>query len=185
MNARALFATSALISVFVAPSPAAVRILVDHNSNEDAAPRFRFKSVPSPSRGDAAKAAKFTIVDGERDENGGDLDKLHDGRLPGDEDQPAANFFFAQGADGGRIVVDLGAAIEVKQVNTYSWHSNTRGPQVYKLYASDGASAEFKSGPKKDTDPQSCGWRQVAKVDTRPIQGQGGGQYGVDRKSVV
>jgi hypothetical protein len=64
-------------------------------------------------------------------------------------------------------------------VNTYSWHPDTRGPQVYKLYASDGSAAEFKADPKRSTDPEKCGWKLVAKVDTRPKEGIGGGQYGV------
>lgn len=50
----------------------------------------------------------------------------HDGKLPSEEDQPAANFFFNAGTEGGRIVVDLGSVIDVKQVNTYSWHPGER-----------------------------------------------------------
>src|SRR6185369_10284033 len=30
-----------------------------------------------------------------------------------------------------------------------------------------------------DTKPESCGWKLIGKVDTRPTEGQGGGQYGV------
>jgi hypothetical protein len=76
-------------------------------------------------------------------------------------------------------LVDLRRAIDIKQVNTYSWHPNTRGPQVYKLYASDGKDKVFNSQPKRGTDPRTCGWKLVAKIDTRPKDGQGGGQYGV------
>ena len=75
--------------------------------------------------------------------------------------------------------MDLGSAIEIKEVNTYSWHPNTRGPQVYKLYASDGTAKDFNSKPKTGTDPAKAGWTLVATVDTRPKEGQGGGQYGV------
>jgi hypothetical protein len=66
--------------------------------------------------------AVFTIVDGAEDNNGGGLEKLHDGRLPTEEDEPSENFFFHSGTDGGRLLVDLGNAIDIKQVNTYSWH---------------------------------------------------------------
>ncbi len=73
----------------------------------------------------------------------------------------------------------MGGAIEIKQINTYSWHTSTRGPQVYKLYASAGTGAEFKPEPKQGTDLVTCGWKLIASVDTRPKSGDGGGQYGV------
>lgn len=38
-------------------------------------------------------------------------------------------------------------------VNTYSWHPSTRGPQVYKLYASDGAAQTFNPKPEKGRRP--------------------------------
>jgi hypothetical protein len=156
-----------------------VKIVVDHNDNEHASAAFKFKTVPPPSKSDTATKAKFSIVDGDRDENGGDVDKLNDGKGPTEEDQPSENFFFNAGTEGGRLAADLGSVIEVKQVNTYSWHPNTRGPQVYKLYASDGQAEGFKARPQNGTDPEKAGWKLVAKVDTRPKEGDPGGQYGV------
>src|SRR5215475_6885456 len=155
-----------------------IKTAVNHNPNENATSAFKFKDVPSPSKTDAAKDGKFTIVDGERDENGGDVDKLHDGKTPTEEDQPEENFFFNAGTPGGRLLVDLGKVIEVRQINTYSWHPNTRGPQVYKLYASDGSVADFNPKPK-GIDPEKGGWKLIANIDTRPKDGIGGGQYGV------
>ncbi len=68
--------------------------------------------MPPPANNDAATNAKFTLVDGTRDGNVGDLAVLHDGRVPTGEDQPAANFFCSRaGTDGGRIQIDLGGAI--------------------------------------------------------------------------
>jgi len=75
--------------------------------------------------------------------------------------------------------VDLGRARELKQVNTYSWHPTTRGPQVYKLYASDGTTNDFIAGPGKDADLEKCGWKLITQVDTRTKDVEGGGQYGV------
>jgi len=180
MKSRAIFyvAVSTILMLAMA-SQAEVKIVAEHNRNESEAPDFKFKSVPSPSKSDAATKAKFTIVDGRRDRNGGNLDKLSDGKIPFEEDQPSENFFFNAGTDGGRLLVDLGRTIDVKQVNTYSWHANTRGPQVYKLYASDGKVDDFISQPKRETDPQTCGWKLLASVDTRPKERLGGGQYGV------
>ncbi len=73
----------------------------------------------------------------------------------------------------------MGEAIEIARINTYSWHPNTRGPQVYKVYAADGTEPTFNPAPALTLDPSSCGWKLIAGVDTRPRQGYGGGQYGV------
>jgi hypothetical protein len=158
---------------------AEIKIISERNSSDSATARFKFKEVPAPVKGDAATVAKFTLVDGARDENGGGLRQLQDGRLPSEGDQPSENFFFAQGTDGGRLLIDLTNAIEMKQINIYSWHPGTRGPQVYKLYASDGQVDGFKAEPKRDTAPTNSGWKLIATVDTRPKEGDAGGQYGV------
>jgi hypothetical protein len=157
---------------------AEVKILTGRNTGDNATARHKFESVPVPAKNDAATTAKFTLVDGVRDANGGTLDQLHDGRLPSQADEPAANFFFNAGTEGGRIQIDLGSAIEIKQVNTYSWHGGSRGPQVFKLYASVGTAEGFNATPKLGTDPEKSGWTFVTNVDTRPKEGDGGGQHG-------
>src|SRR5581483_1798352 len=78
-----------------------VKVAVDYNEGESATAEFKFKSVPSPSRNDAATTAKFTIVDGEPDRAGGSIKKLHDDKVPDEGDQPEENFFFNAGTDGG------------------------------------------------------------------------------------
>ena len=161
------------------PSDAQIRIVSEHLRNEDAGSDYAFKTVTRPARTDAAATARFTLVDGQRDANGGDLSALHDGQVPADEDAPADNFFFRAGTDGGRLLVDLGRAVAIKEVNTFSWHPGSRGPQVYQLYASDGKAANFNAQPKRDTAPASCGWTLVAAVDTRPKTGEVGGMHGV------
>jgi len=179
MKSRVIFIVGAsTVLMFAMASHAEVKTVADHNRNEYATPDFKFRKVPSPSKSDAATKAKFTIVDGRRDRNGGNVDKLGDGKIPLEDDQPSENFFFNAGTDGGRLLVNLGRTIDIKQVNTYSWHPNTRGPQVYKLYASDGKADDFNSQPKRGTDPRTCGWKLVANVDTRPKE-RPGGQYGV------
>src|ERR1700752_616966 len=99
---------------------AEVRVVVEHNANETATARFQFKQVPPPSKGDAAAKAKFSIVEGQEDDNDGGIDKLNDDKLPTEPDEPAENFFFDAGTSGGRLLVDLGKVIELKQINTYS-----------------------------------------------------------------
>ena len=158
---------------------AQVKVTVDHNTGPNATPDFKFKNVPSPVKDNAATQAKLKLVVGAKDDSGADLSVLTDGLLPTEQDQPAANFFFNAGSDGGRFLMDLGTAIEIAQVNSYSWHPDTRGPQIYALFASDGTTAKFNLEPDAKTDPTSCGWKLIASVDTRPKQGDSGGQYGV------
>jgi hypothetical protein len=170
------FVAGAFAALLAAGAHAEIKVVVEQNAGGSA---FRFKSVPAPASNDAATKAEFSLLSGERDGNGGSLDVLHDGRVPAEEDQPAENFFFRAGTGGGRLKIDLGAVIGVKEVCTYSWHGGTRAPQVYALYAADGRADSFNAAPKQEVEPGSCGWVLVAKVDTRPKEGDGGGQYGV------
>jgi hypothetical protein len=156
-----------------------VKVVSERNDNASAGPAYRFKDVPAPRSGDAAAKASLMVVDGTADGNSGGVERLNDGRLPSEDDQPAENFFFNAGTDGGQLQLDLGAVVEIKQVNTYSWHASDRGPQVYKLYASDGTEPDFEAQPKRGTDPEKRGWKLTASVDTRPKSGERGGQYGV------
>jgi hypothetical protein len=158
---------------------AEVEITSERNRSDDATARFQFKKIPAPSNADAATRAKITIINGRADGNGGSVGKLSDGKLPSEDDQPAENFFFAAGTEGGRILIDLGSPIDIKQVASYSWHPGTRAPQVYALYASDGKAGNFNSQPAGGTAPQDCGWQKIADVDTRPKDGDRGGQFGV------
>jgi hypothetical protein len=168
-----------VLLILSAAAPSQVKVTIDHNTGSAATTAFKFKNVPSPVKDDAASKAKLTLVAGQRDGNSADLSALIDGVLPGSEDDPEANFFFDAGTDGGRILMDLNSVIEIAQVNTYSWHSNTRAPQVYNLYASDGSDPKFNAKPAGSVDPAKSGWKLIATVDTRPKQGDGGGQYGV------
>ena len=135
---------------------------------------FKIEPLLPPASNDAATGATFTLVDGQRDPNGGSLDVLHDGKVPGGDDDPAANFFLARGTKSARLAVDLGRSIAVQSVATYSWHGGVRGPQHYQLYATDGAAKDFNAAPAAGTDPAACGWQLLASVDTRAA---GGGQH--------
>ncbi len=158
---------------------AAVRITIDHNRGAAATRQFKFARVPSPSKSDAAENAKVTLIAGSVDRSGGDLVALTDGALPVVEDEPGANLFFNSNTWGGRFRIDLGAAVDVAQINTYSWHSDTRAPQLYYVYASDGSDPQFNLAPTTKTAPTLCGWKLLAFVDSRPKEGEAGGQYGV------
>ncbi|CAN5302301.1 hypothetical protein BH23VER1_BH23VER1_27990 [soil metagenome] len=161
-------------SLLALPAGAAAEAQVEIGHHPTGA-GFALDPVPPPARNDAATGAKFALTAGSRDRNCGDLDVLHDSRLPTNEDQPSANFFFRAGSEGGRIEIDLGSAIEVERVSTYSWHRSSRGPQVYTLFGADGTAPDFKGGTDVASDPTSTGWTRIAQVDTRPPDGDGGG----------
>lgn len=158
---------------------AQVKITIDHNTGPNATSAFKFKNVPAPVKDNVASQAKLSLVLGRKDGNSPGLKALTDGILPENDDDPSANFFFNAGSDGGRFLFDFGAPIEIAQVNTYSWHSDTRATQVYNLFASDGTAPGFNPAPDGNTDPATCGWKLIATVDTHPKYGESGGQYGV------
>lgn len=163
-----------LIFLFLALDP---RIVFEHNPNSVASREFKFKNIPSPSKDDVASTAKLTLIDGDLDGGSAELAALTDGRLPRDEDEPGSNVYFRAGSSGGRFRMDFGSPIEIAQVNTYSWHPNSRGPQLYKLYAADGSDPKFNLDPKRGVDPASRGWKLMALVSTISDRGEDGGQY--------
>jgi hypothetical protein len=156
-----------------------LKVAVERIDSSVATSEFKFTSVPSPAKTNAATYATFSLVTGRRDDNSGGLEKLQRGYLPSGPDAPAENFFFADGSYGGRILVDLNQETDIQQVNTYSWHTDARSPQLYKLYARnslpDGANPESVGRG----DPMTSGWKFLADVDTRPASGDPSGQYGV------
>ncbi len=154
-------------------------VVFEHNPNGVANREFRFQNIPSPVKDDAASTAKLTLIDGQIDAGSAELNALIDGRLPTDEDEPGANVFFSAGSSGGRFSLDLGQAIDIAQVNSYSWHPNSRGPQLYKLYAAAGSETNLDLKPKRGVDPATRGWKFIATVNTLPQRGEDGGQYGV------
>ena len=149
----------------------------ERNPNNEATREFKFKTIASPVKDDAGANAKLTLIDGDLDQGSAELAALVDGRLPNDEDEPGANVFFRAGSSGGRFRMDFTTSIDIAQVNTYSWHPNSRGPQLYKLYAADGSDPKFNADPKRGVDPATCGWKLIALVSTLPEQGDDGGQY--------
>lgn len=173
-----LVSLATLPGVFTTTTGAA-QVVVGHNDESQASAGFHFTNMPPVSKVDAGSAVRFSIISGTRDENGGLINCLTDGLLPESPDEPSSNFFFANGDGPTRLVADLGQVIEVKAVNSYSWHPGGRAPQVYRLYGSDGASAGFNSKPAHPADLLKSGWQLVASVDTRRQFCNQGGQYGV------
>lgn len=160
-------------------------VTTQHHNNTDATKEFQFEGMRGPIDGGGDgfnNDAEFTLVDGQQDANSAAPDALYDGKAPDQEDQPEKNFFFQAGDDGGRLLLALPAAEPVGRIETYSWHPDTRAPQVYKVYGSDGSGEGFVKEPKRPQDPTRCGWKLIATVDTRKQFGMDGGQYGVSLK---
>ena len=153
------------------------RIAFEHNPNSAATREFKFKSIASPSKDDAAANAKLTLIDGDLDGGSAELAALVDGRLPQDEDEPGSNVYFRAGSSGGRFRMDFTTPLDVARVNTYSWHPSSRGPQLYKLYAATGDESNLNLDPKRGVDPSTTGWKLIALVSTLSDSGEEGGQY--------
>lgn len=151
---------------------------VEVGYNREGAENFEIPGIPLPRREDAGATATFTVIDGEGAFGDKKVRALNDGALPAMDDDPTENFFFAN-RDNRRLLIDLGRPVSVREFNTYSWHPGARGPQVYRLYASDGSSPDFNPKPKAPLDPTKGGWQLIADVDTRSKAGGRGGQYGV------
>jgi hypothetical protein len=166
---------SVLSVYFTALAVFAADVRLDEGSAAPGAAGFKFTNVPKPSRSDAAAKALFTIVDGVVDPNSGGLAALNDGRLPTTDDQPNRNFFFNANSQGGRLLLDLGKTIAIKQINTYSWHRDVRAAQIFTVYGSDSV-VSAGTAPKRGTDPASVGWKRIREVKLGQ-QNEPGGQF--------
>lgn len=166
-----------MVTLIFSAHPFMTQIDFDHNPNRIANRNFKFERLPSPSNDDAGKKAKLTLIDGVLDGGSADLNALTDGQLPSHADEPGANFYFNAGSMGGRFRMEFDRPIDIAQIITYSWHPNSRGPQLYKLYVADGSEANLDLGPKRGVDPTTKGWKFIAMVSTIPKQGEDGGQY--------
>jgi RNA polymerase sigma factor (sigma-70 family) len=155
-----------------------VRVLVEEAPTVARA-ELPYRGVPAPAADDAARSARFRVVDGRLRNKELGLAPLHDGRVQRTDDAPNESTFFEWGTLEGRIGVDLGRRVLIAAVNTYSRHKDDRAPQVYKVYGSDGAAKTFDPSPKIGTDPRTVGWTLIATVDTRPRAGRPGGRYAV------
>jgi hypothetical protein len=167
---------SLLMLAVLAYRPAIADVTVQTGST-DVPSSFQMGTIPPPAINDIASVSSWAVARGVPDRNSGSLQLLYDGLVPRSDDSPRENFFFAPGTSNGCIAVDLGQLTEISEVVTYSWHSGSRGPHVYNLYASTGAQKDFRwNQVDNDADLVQCGWSRIASVDTRN-SGHLGGQH--------
>ena len=113
----------------------------------DGTPAFHFPTIDPPSNRDFADAsrgrAKIELSHGEfkpEPTPQDPLERLNDGRGQSKPDSPSESVFFAT-RSGGAFLIDLGEAIPIARINTYSWHQHEeieehreRATQRFTLY---------------------------------------------------
>ncbi len=163
--------------LFVLLALSDVKVEIEHNENDVASHSFKFTSIPAPTKDDLGAKATLSLIEGPLDGGSADLNALVDGVVPTNEDDPGSNVYFRAGGMGGRFRMDFGSAIDIEHLISYSWHPASRGPQLYKLYAAEGAEVNLNLAPKRGVDPATVGWKFVTLVNTIPSKGEEGGQY--------
>ena len=180
-------AALALAAVGLATNAKAqVSVLAEiHRTGTSTTGTYTFTSIPSNTSTDLINGKTATIVSGTRNGAGATVAALTNGVGATNADQPSANFF-AGGNGNCRLLFDIGSDQFVGKINTYSWHTGDRSPQVYTVYgAPDGtsiATANLNANPP-------TGFTLIASVDTTatgttPLSAASeahgnGGQHGV------
>jgi len=93
------------------------------------------------------------------------LPRLNDGEMSQSDDDTGRSTWL----DGGpaRLVMDLGAEIEIDRINTFSRHRADRAPQKFVLYGACGTSL-----PDAAAKTLGTAWQRIGAVDTTSL-GQG------------
>ena len=140
----------------------------------DGTAAFRFPTIEPPSDRDyadrAAGYASIRLVRGALRAvsaiPSGAVGLLLDGRGQSAQDSPAESVFLDNNA-AGALLMDLGRAVSIAKINTFSWHQDrtpqnrVRAVQKFTLYGFDG-----ETPPGVDGDFEQAGWRQVARVNS-------------------
>lgn len=185
MKAIALLSATAI--AFTASATVLVQTEQIGTRREDwNAPAWEFTNIHRPSRSAASVQAKINII-GRAQSSCLSPRSLSNGVMPQQTRQRRDFFAFADGTEGGLIVMDLGKVIPIAEVNSYSAHGpvggttwgvefdGVRGPQVYALYGSAAAQPD-------PLELDGGGWVKIANVDTRPKMpgANWGGRWGVN-----
>lgn len=135
---------------------------------------FRFPTIEPPSSKDFADKqsghATIRVVQGElkrKPGNSGSAEVLLDGRGQQRQDAPDQSAFFREGT-AGSFLVDLGQAISITKINSYSWHQHYfdqthrhRATQRFTLYGFAGDEL-----PDLTLPPRKAGWTRIARVNS-------------------
>jgi len=140
----------------------------------DGTTEFRFPNIAPPSSVDYADQAfgqaSIRVVQGQLKKYPGQNAPetlLLDGMGQSHQDAPRRSAFFNHHS-GGSFLIDLGHAISVTKVNSYSWHQHEtreedrrRATQRFTLYGYSGDQL-----PDMKLSPRRGGWTRIARVNT-------------------
>lgn len=179
---RLLFNISASFLVCI-PSMAQVTVTTERiGSGTSTSGVFGFLTIPPNSSTDVANGKLFAVLAG-TPATGGPISNLTNGPAQTNQDSVAESFFaignVANGTEKIRVQIDLEVPHLLTQINTYSWHANSRAAQAYRVY---GAKSPINNAPNftaaafQDNDTLSAlGYTLIANVATAKTSG---GQYG-------
>ena len=159
-------------AIFV--EPGSHKILTRIESG-DGTEQFRFPTISSPSKEDIADqskgGARITVPQGKirtARSSTPNPSVLIDGRGQTKQDSPRESLFFENGRYGS-LLMDLGRAVSIRKINSYSWHQHNRiedhrvrAHQGYVLY---GFAGETPPSAEAVGDPDS-GWVRIARVNS-------------------
>ncbi|MCB9849694.1 MAG: alpha-mannosidase [Phycisphaerales bacterium] len=161
------------------PKPVFEGVVSAARVTTDRAERFDALSMGPPSDADDIDTSKahdavfrFYDQDGEYSPHsasgavGDTLPRLNDGEVARNEDDTERCVWYD---NEGRFFIDLGKAVAIDRINTYSWHRDDRAPQVFSLWGS--ASEEMPSPAL--TNAEHAGWSLLGVVNTKDL-GNGG-----------
>ena len=160
-------------AVFVEPGKRKVVTKIESgNESKD----FIFPSIPPPSQDDYADAshgnAKVSVPKGTlRKLPGWEVNPLSllDGKGQTEPDSPKESVFLERKGNAyGNLLIDLGQAIEIERVNSYSWHQHqkvknhkNRAVQVFTLYGLGNQDLPDLNQPLIES-----GWNRIARVNS-------------------
>jgi len=159
-------------AIFV--EPGSHKILTRIESG-DGTENFRFPTISSPSKEDIADqskgGARITVPQGKLRTPRSSTPNpsvLIDGRGQTKQDSPRESLFFENGRYGS-LLMDLGRAVSIRKINSYSWHQHNRiedhrvrAHQGYVLY---GFAGETPPSAEAVADRDS-GWERIARVNS-------------------
>ncbi len=159
-------------AIFV--EPGSHKILTRIESG-DGTENFRFHTISSPSKEDIADqskgGARITVPQGKLRtlrSSTPNPSVLIDGRGQTKQDSPRESLFFENGRYGS-LLMDLGRAVSIRKINSYSWHQHNRiedhrvrAHQGYVLY---GFAGETPPSAEAVADRDS-GWERIARVNS-------------------
>jgi len=134
----------------------------------DGTAAFRFATIQPPSREDYADRTRgrATIRVAHGQLKGAAVDVLLDGVGQSHTDAPQESAFFDSRRGG--FLVDLGKAISINRINSYSWHQHetieehrNRAQQRFTLYGFSGDDL-----PDATLRPEDAGWTRIARVNS-------------------